>query len=71
MFFFPFGATAPIWTLAYLHETLRFISVYYISTCTQTPNIHALSGIRTHDPDFQASFRSFGYRNRHGKMIVL
>jgi hypothetical protein len=26
--FFPFGATAPILALAYLHETLRFISVY-------------------------------------------
>jgi hypothetical protein len=26
--FFPFGATAPIWALAYLHETLRFTSVY-------------------------------------------
>jgi hypothetical protein len=27
-FFFSFGATAPIWVLAYLHETLRFTSVY-------------------------------------------
>jgi hypothetical protein len=27
---FSFGATAPIWALAYLHETLRFTSVYYI-----------------------------------------
>jgi hypothetical protein len=26
--FFFFGATAPIWALAYLHETLRFISVF-------------------------------------------
>jgi hypothetical protein len=26
--FFSFGATAPILALAYLHETLRFISVY-------------------------------------------
>jgi hypothetical protein len=26
--FFFFGATAPIWALAYLHETLRFTSVY-------------------------------------------
>jgi hypothetical protein len=26
--FFPFGATAPCLTLAYLHETLRFTSVY-------------------------------------------
>jgi hypothetical protein len=26
--FFYFGATAPIWALAYLHETLRFTSVY-------------------------------------------
>jgi hypothetical protein len=25
-----FGATAPIWALAYLYETLRFTSVYYI-----------------------------------------
>jgi hypothetical protein len=25
---------------------------------TQTPNIHALSGIRTHDPGFRASYRS-------------
>jgi hypothetical protein len=24
----PFGATAPIWALAYLHETLRFTSAY-------------------------------------------
>jgi hypothetical protein len=23
-----FGATAPIWALAYLHETLRFTSIY-------------------------------------------
>jgi hypothetical protein len=28
LFFFSFGATAPIWALAYLHETLRFTSVY-------------------------------------------
>jgi hypothetical protein len=28
--FFAFGATAPIWALAYLHATLRFTSVYYI-----------------------------------------
>jgi hypothetical protein len=27
-FFFSSGATAPIWALAYLHETLRFTSVY-------------------------------------------
>jgi hypothetical protein len=27
---FFFGSTAPIWALAYLHETLRFTSVYYI-----------------------------------------
>jgi hypothetical protein len=26
--FFSFAATAPIWALAYLHETLRFTSVY-------------------------------------------
>jgi hypothetical protein len=26
--FFSFDATAPIWALAYLHETLRFVSVY-------------------------------------------
>jgi hypothetical protein len=26
--FFSFGATAPMWALAYLHETLRFTSVY-------------------------------------------
>jgi hypothetical protein len=26
--FFSFGATAPIWALDYLHETLRFTSVY-------------------------------------------
>jgi hypothetical protein len=26
--FFFFGATAPIWVLAYLHETLRFTSVF-------------------------------------------
>jgi hypothetical protein len=29
-YFFFFGATAPIWALAYLHETLRFTSVFYI-----------------------------------------
>jgi hypothetical protein len=28
MFFFSFGATALIWALAYLHETLHFTSVY-------------------------------------------
>jgi hypothetical protein len=27
-FSFFLGATAPIWTLAYLHETLRFTSVF-------------------------------------------
>jgi hypothetical protein len=27
-FFFSFGATAPIWALVYLYETLRFTSVY-------------------------------------------
>jgi hypothetical protein len=26
--FFFFGATAPIWALAYLHDTFRFTSVY-------------------------------------------
>jgi hypothetical protein len=26
--FFFFGATASIWALAYLHETLRFTSVF-------------------------------------------
>jgi predicted membrane protein len=36
---------------------------------TQTPNIHALSRIRTHDPGFRASEysacpRPFGYRDR-------
>jgi hypothetical protein len=30
MLSFSFGATAPILTLAYLHETFRFTSVYYI-----------------------------------------
>jgi hypothetical protein len=25
--FFSFGATTPIWALAYLHETLRFASI--------------------------------------------
>jgi hypothetical protein len=29
-FFFSFGTTAPIWALAYLHETLRFTSVLQI-----------------------------------------
>jgi hypothetical protein len=28
VFFPPFAATAPIWALAYLHETLCFTSVY-------------------------------------------
>jgi hypothetical protein len=28
LIFFPFGATAPIWAMAYLHETLRFTSGY-------------------------------------------
>jgi hypothetical protein len=80
LFFFSFRAAAPIWALAYLHETLRFTSVYdlrhsvgllgrvissshglYLYTNTekrahtQTPNIHALSGIRTHDPGFRVS----------------
>jgi hypothetical protein len=27
-YFSPLGATAPIWALAYLHETPRFTSVY-------------------------------------------
>jgi hypothetical protein len=27
-YFFFFGATAPIWALAYLHESLRFTSVF-------------------------------------------
>jgi hypothetical protein len=27
LFFFPFGATAPTWALAYLHETFRLTSV--------------------------------------------
>jgi hypothetical protein len=27
-YFFPYGSTAPVWVLAYLHETLRFTSVY-------------------------------------------
>jgi hypothetical protein len=30
VYFFSFGATAPIWALAYLHEILRFTSVYKI-----------------------------------------
>jgi hypothetical protein len=39
-------------------------------TYTQTLNIHALSGVRTHDPGFRASedsscLRSPGYRDRH------
>jgi hypothetical protein len=29
-YFFSFGATAPIWALAYLRETLSFASVYEI-----------------------------------------
>jgi hypothetical protein len=28
LFFFPISTTAHIWALAYLHETLRFTSVY-------------------------------------------
>jgi hypothetical protein len=40
--------------------------------CTHTSNIHALSGIRTHDPGFWASKdstcpRPLGYRDRHLK----
>jgi hypothetical protein len=27
--FFFIGATAPVWALAYLHETLRFTSVFF------------------------------------------
>jgi hypothetical protein len=27
-FYFSFGAIAPIWALAHLHETLRFTTVY-------------------------------------------
>jgi hypothetical protein len=30
IYFFPLGASAPIWALAYLHETLRFSSVLQI-----------------------------------------
>jgi hypothetical protein len=38
-------------------------------THTQTPNIHALNGIRTHDPGFRGSedsacLRPLGYRDR-------
>jgi hypothetical protein len=53
------------------------------SVCTQTqknahtytPNIHALSGIRTHDPGFRASedsacLRQRGYRDRIRKSIL-
>jgi hypothetical protein len=30
IYIFLFGAAAPIWALAYLHETLRLTSVYEI-----------------------------------------
>jgi hypothetical protein len=44
-------------------------------THTQTLNIHALSGIRTHDPGFRASegsvcLRRLGYRDRHWKLLL-
>jgi hypothetical protein len=44
-------------------------------THTQTLNIHALSGIRTHDPGFRASedsalLRPLGYRDRQWENIV-
>jgi hypothetical protein len=43
-------------------------------TCTQTPNMHVVSGIRTHDPSFQASedsacLRTLGYRDRLWRII--
>jgi hypothetical protein len=66
--FFIFGATAPIWALTYLHETLRFTSgVQHVvrplsvhkhrktHIHTETLNIHALSVIRTHYFGFRAS----------------
>jgi hypothetical protein len=78
--FLPFGAAAPILALAYVHETLlgQVISssqglCLFTSTekrmHTQTPNVHALSGIRTHDPSFRASedsacLRPLSYRDR-------
>jgi hypothetical protein len=42
---------------------------------TQTLNIHALSGIRTHDPGFRASedsacLRPLGYRDRHRTLLL-
>jgi hypothetical protein len=45
-------------------------------THTDTPNIHDLSGIRTHDPGFQASedstwLRPLGYRDRLNKSILI
>jgi hypothetical protein len=45
------------------------------STCTQTLNIHALSGIRTNDPVFRASedsacLRPLGYRDRPVSQIL-
>jgi hypothetical protein len=44
-------------------------------THTQTLNIHALSGIRTHGPGFQATEdsarpRPLGYRDRLGRAIA-
>jgi hypothetical protein len=44
-------------------------------THTLTLNIHALSGIRTHDPGFRASegsacLRTLGYRDRHCYLIL-
>jgi hypothetical protein len=47
----------------------------YKYTYTQTLNIHALSEIRTHGPDFRASedsarLRSLGYRDRQLSITV-
>jgi hypothetical protein len=44
-------------------------------TDTQTLNIHALSGIRTHDPGFRASedsacLRPLGYRDRRSYLFM-
>jgi hypothetical protein len=96
MYIFFFGATASIWAMAYLHETLRFTSVFFLDvrqsvgflgrvisssqglclytntekcTYTQTLNIHALSGIRTHNPGYRANegstcLRPLGYRDQ-------
>jgi hypothetical protein len=65
-FFFSFDATALIWASPFhfglldLRRSVGLLgrvisSSLYTNTEKRTPNIHALSEIRTHDPGFRAS----------------